>query len=65
MDYPRAMEIIHEIEQRHDVNAIRYKGVCIWPYLRNIAWRGMYHAMVADDESIAQPLSPVSCTQWW
>jgi len=57
VDYPRAMQVIQELENAYDVHALTYRGVCVWPYLRNMAWRSMYYQIIGSDLSISQPLS--------
>ena len=33
-DYSHAMELIHQIEERFEVESLTYSGVCFWPVLR-------------------------------
>lgn len=50
MDHKKAVETILSIEERYDVNSVRYKGVMVWPVIRHFIMGNLLHSSGASGE---------------
>jgi hypothetical protein len=61
MDHKSAVEKIAELEQRFDVNSVRYEGLMIWPLVRMALWTQLCHpVMKLMQEGCHQSTEPTS-----